>query len=47
MGGRLTREDLEKHLASAGKDLLRQRLLRRRNRLWLRVMKNVSDDSPA
>lgn len=43
VGGRLTREDVEKHLAKApAKSLLRQRLLRRRNRLWLHVVKNVS-----
>ncbi|XPE61360.1 E3 binding domain-containing protein [Shigella flexneri] len=43
VGGRLTREDVEKHLAKARrKSLLRQRLIRRRNRLWLRVVKNVS-----
>lgn len=43
VGGRLTREDVEKHLAKAPrKSLLRQRLIRRRNRLWLHVVKNVS-----
>lgn len=40
VGGRLTREDVEKHLAKLRrKSLHRQRLLRRRNRLWLHVAK--------
>ncbi|XPE43819.1 hypothetical protein ACNKHV_03470 [Shigella flexneri] len=42
MGGRLTREDVENISKPRRKSLLRQRLLRRRNRLSLHVVKNVS-----
>lgn len=48
VGGRLTREDVENIWRKPRrKSLLRQRLLRRRNRLWLHVVKTCPDDSPA
>lgn len=43
VGGRLTREDVENIWRKLRrKSLHRRRLLRRRNRLWLHVAKNVS-----
>ncbi|XPE41889.1 hypothetical protein ACNKHK_03585 [Shigella flexneri] len=50
VGGRITREDVEKHLAKApakAKQKRRQRLHQRLNRLWRAWRKTCSDDPPA